>query len=237
MSNPIPDSKPNGSKKIGRETYLLALVTSLLVAFELRIIFHSPSYAAGLQNHEQWTPVMKEGIYGIIAIFFWCVIAIFAIIWLAIKRKKRHLISTFVFMSILIFPLLLGIWSFSRQYQPRDAYLSGLALWTSAQVDAPDIRKWLASRTAIATTQPIASTLWPTQITAVAPDDVDVMPDKSGVFLTWGTTAEFSSRRQVFVGANDTTPAPKIVKWGGNWLETSSDDWKLAGSGVWISEQ
>jgi hypothetical protein len=227
----------NVPKKVGLESYCALIVTIASIYLETRFFLNSSTYAAGLTNQQQFSPIMKDGISGLAGILLWLPLMLFAIIWMILKRKKRRILSAGIFAAAIVIPPIFGTFAFIFRSQPSKVYMAGLSRWTVAEVDAPMVRKWIATSPASPATQPGLAPSWPPSIAKLTPDSVDLMPGQSGVILTWGDTAEFSSRREIFVGVDDQASAPTVIKWGDEWQDGGTEAWHQAAPGVWISVQ
>jgi hypothetical protein len=231
------DRRSNQTCGVGWETPVFALVGLATAAIGVAKFFSVNSYLAGKSNGDPFASSMKDGVLMLMGMGLCGVLLVLAIVWFATLRRRRSLLSRRIIASSFLMPcVVLGAALFVG-IGPRQAYMSGFSAWARTHIDIEAAKTWLASQEIRPSPTLVNANALPAFITHLSPRDVDVMDKRSGLAMTWGETAEFSSRRQVFIDATDHTGAPAVIKWGDTWQECGPTDWQEAAPDIWISLQ
>ena len=211
---------------------VLCSICLLLAAAAAVCGSHMLSYRYGLGNGVPFNARIREGVVMFSCVGVWCVLVCVVGMrvisgWRRMRASVRGALVAAVALPLIVYVGTAAAFSNFR-------YTRGLQEWARANVNAAAIRALLATDPAPSSPTPVPAATWPPAVVTLLPDQVDRLP--AGLVLTWGVTAEFSSRRQVFVGAPEGGP-PQQIKWGDEWQDVDEGWWKEAAPGVWVSVQ
>jgi len=190
-------------------------------------------FLAGAANTDPFYGAMRSATGSLVTVGIWFVVVFLGTIPTIVDWKRTRSRVKVVTFILMVIPPILILAGFLRP-SGHKRYEEGFTVWADRHVDVPSIRTWLATRSAVTAPAPVPATDWPAAITRLTPDEVDELQE--GLAITWGQTAEFSSRRQVFVTAEGKTP-PTTIKWADHWQESGPGAWHPCKPGIYTSVQ
>lgn len=223
----------NYPEKSGPGWLVITLWIVLLVCAPAAWYANGVSYSAGSLNIDPFSAMTRAGMCSLLVAGIWFFTAVLgASAMIASWKRTRRRVKIATAILIVIAPAIFVVGFLSASGLQK--YANGFALWADRNVDAPTIRGWLATRKAVAAATSVPPADWPPVIARLKPDEVDQLP--AGLGLTWGQTAEFSSRRQVFITIEG-KPAPLEIKWADEWQNYGWGRWRAGKPGIWTSVQ